>query len=116
LAANGPWCIGRRACPRADCAAAAGGVYPCNGAVRKTGGRVSPLRKVLVLAAESADDALLVTELRALGYEVAVGPQGLPPSDADLYRDLVENSYDLICTHDSEGRLLSVNAAAEKAL
>jgi PAS domain S-box-containing protein len=169
---------------------------------------VSPLRKVLVLAAESANDALFVTELRALGYEVArastrfdpgatvaidpgcalvalelrensiaadlqvaqnlraatdlpillitpgscveepgfsaaarpfeclVKPfssaalrasielalarhearPGAPPSDADLYRDLVENSYDLICTHDIEGRLLSVNAAAERAL
>ena len=30
----------------------------------------------------------------------------------DRYRDLVENSRDLICTHDLEGRLLSVNAAA----
>src|SRR6185312_7919587 len=37
-------------------------------------------------------------------------------SDEDRYRDLVENSYDLICTHDAEGKLLSVNAAAEKAL
>ena len=70
-----------------------------------------------MLAAESADDTLLVAELRALGYEVAhTRLHGPPPSDADLYRDLVENSYDLICTHDIEGRLLSVNAAAEKAL
>src|SRR6185436_3423269 len=37
-------------------------------------------------------------------------------SDEDRYRDLVENSYDLICTHDAEGKLLSVNAAAGKAL
>ena len=78
---------------------------------------MGPLRKVLVLAAESANDTRLVTELRALGYEVThAGPHGLTPSDADLYRNLVENSYDLICTHDIEGRLLSVNAAAEKAL
>ncbi len=34
----------------------------------------------------------------------------------DSYRDLVENSYDLICTHDVDGRILSVNAAAERAL
>ena len=34
----------------------------------------------------------------------------------DRYRDLVENSGDLICTHDLEGRLLSVNVAASKAL
>jgi PAS domain S-box-containing protein len=37
-------------------------------------------------------------------------------SEEDRYRDLVENSYDLICTHDIDGLLLSVNAAAEKAL
>ncbi len=30
----------------------------------------------------------------------------------DRYRDLVENSRDLICTHDLEGHLLSVNEAA----
>jgi len=30
----------------------------------------------------------------------------------DLYRDLVENSHDLICTHDLEGKLLSVNETA----
>ena len=30
----------------------------------------------------------------------------------DRYRDLVENSNDLICTHDLEGNLLSVNNAA----
>ena len=34
----------------------------------------------------------------------------------DRYRDLVENSGDLICTHDLEGRLLSVNLAVSKAL
>ena len=32
----------------------------------------------------------------------------------DRYRDLVENSQDLICTHDLEGRLLSVNATAAR--
>ncbi|MHB9012678.1 MAG: PAS domain S-box protein [Ignavibacteriaceae bacterium] len=32
----------------------------------------------------------------------------------DRYRDLVENSSDLICTHDLDGKLLSVNKAAEK--
>ena len=34
----------------------------------------------------------------------------------DRYRDLVENSGDLVCTHDLEGRLLSVNSAVPKAL
>ena len=32
------------------------------------------------------------------------------------YRDLVENATDLICTHDLKGTLLSVNAAAAKAV
>lgn len=34
----------------------------------------------------------------------------------DRYRDLVENSNDLICTHDLDGRVLSVNRAAAKIL
>jgi two-component system cell cycle sensor histidine kinase/response regulator CckA len=34
----------------------------------------------------------------------------------DRYRDLVENSHDLICTHDLEGRLLSINRTAAKSL
>jgi PAS domain S-box-containing protein len=32
----------------------------------------------------------------------------------ERFRDLVEHSFDLICTHDLQGRLLSVNAAAER--
>ncbi len=34
----------------------------------------------------------------------------------DRYRDLVEHSEDLICTHDLEGRILSVNEAAARIL
>jgi two-component system, cell cycle sensor histidine kinase and response regulator CckA len=34
----------------------------------------------------------------------------------DRYRDLVEHSHDLICTHDLEGRLLTVNQAAAKIM
>lgn len=34
----------------------------------------------------------------------------------DRYRDLVESSRDLICTHDLEGRLLSVNSTVSKVL
>jgi PAS domain S-box-containing protein len=34
----------------------------------------------------------------------------------DRYRDLVENSQDLICTHDLEGRILSANPWAAKIL
>jgi formate hydrogenlyase transcriptional activator len=36
--------------------------------------------------------------------------------EEDRYRDLVENSEDLVCTHDLEGRLLSVNAAPARIL
>lgn len=34
----------------------------------------------------------------------------------EKYRDLVENSEDLICTHDGEGRLLSLNRSMEREL
>jgi PAS domain S-box-containing protein len=34
----------------------------------------------------------------------------------DRYRDLVENSHELICTHDLQGRVLSVNPWAARAL
>ena len=34
----------------------------------------------------------------------------------ERYRDLVENSQDLICTHDLEGKLLSLNEAAAKQM
>jgi PAS domain S-box-containing protein len=34
----------------------------------------------------------------------------------DRYRDLVEHSCDLICTHDLDGRLLSINELPEKVL
>jgi PAS domain S-box-containing protein len=34
----------------------------------------------------------------------------------DRYRDLVENSHELICTHDLEGRVLSVNPWASRVL
>jgi two-component system cell cycle sensor histidine kinase/response regulator CckA len=34
----------------------------------------------------------------------------------DRYRDIVEHSHDLICTHDLEGQILSVNQTAAKAL
>lgn len=41
--------------------------------------------------------------------------QALEESE-DRYRDLVEHSQDLVCTHDLEGRLLSVNPAPARVL
>jgi diguanylate cyclase (GGDEF)-like protein/PAS domain S-box-containing protein len=38
------------------------------------------------------------------------------PEEPDLYRDLVEHSQDLLCTHDLEGRLLSVNPLPARLL
>ncbi len=37
-------------------------------------------------------------------------------SSEDQYRDLVDHSEDLVCTHDLDGRLLSVNPAAARSL
>jgi PAS domain S-box-containing protein len=80
---------------------------------------VSARTKVLVLGVEPANAAHIVSELQARGYDVSLDPAAAAPpglASADHYRDLVENSYDLICTHDADGTLLSVNAAAERAL
>src|SRR5271167_4556150 len=41
---------------------------------------------------------------------------GVRWGNEDLYRDLVEHSQDLLCTHDLQGRLLSVNPAVARAL
>jgi PAS domain S-box-containing protein len=38
------------------------------------------------------------------------------PENEELYRDLVENSHDLICAHDLNGILLTVNRAAARSL
>jgi len=34
----------------------------------------------------------------------------------ERYRDLVENSFDMICTHDLKGKILTANASAEKMI
>ena len=60
---------------------------------------------------------------RALASEVVSGdaaqsgpPNGIPAENEDHFRDLVEHSIDLICTHDLNGRLLSVNELPAKIL
>jgi PAS domain S-box-containing protein len=42
--------------------------------------------------------------------------EGALKESEDRYRDLVEHSQDLMCTHDLNGRLLSVNPAVARAL
>jgi two-component system, cell cycle sensor histidine kinase and response regulator CckA len=54
-------------------------------------------------------------QMRAANVELAKQAAALKESE-DLYRDLVENSQDLICTHDFQGILLSVNQTPLKIL
>lgn len=76
--------------------------------------------------------ALIVSSRWALGRDADGHPEKILVIDTDIteqrhaelamresedrYRDLVEHSHDLICTHDLEGRLLSVNEQPARIL
>lgn len=76
--------------------------------------------------------SLIVSSRWALGRDLNGRPEKILVIDTDIteqrhaeaamresedrYRDLVEHSHDLICTHDLEGRLLSVNEQPAKIL
>lgn len=47
---------------------------------------------------------------------VAWNPACLPKDNEDWYRDLVEHSHDLLCVHDLQGQLLSVNPVPARLL
>jgi PAS domain S-box-containing protein len=85
------------------------------------------------LQKERRDGQTLVVSSRwALGRDADGSPEKILVIDTDIteqrraeaamresedrYRDLVEHSHDLICTHDLEGRLLSVNEMPAKIL
>src|SRR5664279_1268898 len=53
-----------------------------------------------------------------LPHEVSPGRQAEAAlrEREDLYRDLVEHSQDLLCTHDLSGRLLSINPLPARLL
>ena len=77
-------------------------------------------------------ESLIVSSHWAMGKDAVGRPEKILVIDTDVteqrraeaalresedrYRDLVEHSHDLICTHDLEGRLLSVNELPTKIL
>ena len=78
-------------------------------------GRVKWVRTIGFISKDSAGDA---TALVGTVQEITARKEMelVLRESEDRYRDLVENSTDLICTHDLGGRLLSVNELPTKVL
>jgi PAS domain S-box-containing protein len=72
-----------------------------------------PSKSLQALLEENALLKRRIEELEKSGFEHKPVDDALRASE-DRYRDLVENSIDLICTHDLNGRLLSLNETAVK--
>jgi len=68
--------------------------------------------KMVKIFAQAASHAIQNANLHTLTQEAK---EALWESE-DRYRDLVEHSHDLICTHDLEGQILSVNQGVLKIL
>jgi PAS domain S-box-containing protein len=78
-------------------------------------GRMKWIRSIGFTAKDAAGN---VTTLVGTAQEITVRKEmeAVLRESEDRYRDLVEHSTDLICTHDLQGRLLSVNELPCKVL
>ena len=86
----------------------------------------TPSRTIGVLVLQHYEDEHAYSErdlefLASIGDQIALAIERKRADEAlnkseDRYRDLVEHSHDLICTHDLDGRVLSVNQTAAEIL